>query len=46
MKTQDFILICFYSEEERNITQIIQSSFDIFIKKELQNVEKYLSAVV
>ncbi len=38
MKTQKLILMCRYSIEEQSIAQIIQSSFDIFLKKELQNV--------
>ena len=40
MKTQELVLTCRYFEEERTIAQIIQNSFDIFLKKELQNVEK------
>ena len=46
MKTQEIVLICRYTEEEICIAQIIWDSFEIFLKKELQNVEKYLCAIV
>lgn len=46
MKTQEVVLICRYTEEEISIVQIIQRSFDIFLRKELQNVAKYLCASV
>ena len=42
MKPQELIILCHYSEGGDSIIQIIQSSFDTFLKKELQNVEKYL----
>lgn len=38
MSTREIMLICCYAEEKINITQIIRTSFDIFLKKELQNV--------
>ena len=46
MKTQDLVVICRCSEKDRSIAQIIQSSFDTFLRKELQNVEKHLSSIV
>lgn len=42
MKPQELTILCHYSEGEDSIIQIIQSSFDAFLRKELQNVEKYL----
>lgn len=39
MKPQEAVLICLYSEKE-NAAEIILRSFDIFLKKELQNVAK------
>lgn len=42
MKTQELILTCQYSEREQTVTQIIQNSFDTFLKKEFQNVAKHL----
>lgn len=46
MKTQELALVCRYSEEGHDIAQIIQASFDIFLRKELQNVEKHLPFIV
>lgn len=46
LKTQEIALICRYTKEEICIAQIIRDSFEIFLKKELQNVEKYLCATV
>jgi len=45
VKPKELVLICYYSEEE-SLSQIIQSSFDSFLKKELKNVEKYLYSIV
>lgn len=39
MKTQENELLCCYTEEAVSIAQIIQDSFEIFLRKELQNVE-------
>lgn len=39
LKQQKPVLICLYSEEESAV-QIILRSFEIFLKKELQNVAK------
>ena len=39
MKPQEPVLICLYSEEE-SAAEITLRSFDIFLKKELQNVAK------
>lgn len=41
MKLQELSISCRYSDEETSIPQIIQGCFDIFLRKELQNVEKY-----
>ena len=46
LKTQEIALLCRYTKEEICIAQIIRDSFEIFLKKELQNVEKYLCATV
>lgn len=46
MKVQDLILTCRYSEEEQTAAQIIERSFDTFLRKELQNVAKYPCASV
>lgn len=46
MKVQEIVLTYRYSEEELNIARIIQTSFDIFLRKELQNFEKYLRSIV
>ena len=41
MKPQELVVICSYSEKEDvSIAQVIQSSFEIFLKKELQSIEK------
>ena len=46
MKAQKLVLLCRYSTNERSIAQIIQNSFDIFLRKELQNVAKHQYASV
>ena len=46
MKPKELTILCHYSEEEGSIIQIIQNSFDTFLRKELQNVEKYLPFAV
>lgn len=46
MKAQEIVLTCRYSEEGNSIARIIQTSFDIFLRKELQNAAKYLCASV
>lgn len=38
MEAKKLVLTCRYSVEEQTIAQILQNSFDIFLKKELQNV--------
>lgn len=40
MKTQKLALLCRYSTNDQSIAQLIQSSFDTFLRKELQNVAK------
>ena len=40
LKVQKLVLLCRYSTDERSIARIIQGSFDIFLRKELQNVKK------
>jgi len=42
MEPQELTVSCGYTESEINIIQIIQSSFDTFLRKELQNVAKRL----
>lgn len=42
MKAQGVVLTCQYSKEGKCIIQIIQSSFNTFLKKELHNIEKHL----
>ncbi len=46
MKAREIMLICRYAKEETSIAPIIQRSFEIFLRKELQNVEKYLCVTV
>ena len=46
LKTREIMLICHYAKEEISIAQIIQTSFDIFLRKELQNVAKTLCSNV
>lgn len=46
LKTREIMLICHYAKEEISIAQIIQTSFDIFLRKELQNVTKTLCSNV
>jgi len=46
MKEQELLLTCRYSEEGAGIARIIQSSFETFLRKELQHVEKYLDPAV
>lgn len=46
MKVKNLILTCRYSEEGQTAAQIIEHSFDTFLRKELQNVAKYLCASV
>lgn len=41
MNVQNLILTCRYSEEEQTAAQIIERSFNTFLRKELQNVAKY-----
>ncbi len=46
MKPQELTILCHYSEGGDSIIQIIQSSFDTFLRKELQNIEKHLPFAV
>lgn len=46
MKPKQTSVICHYAGKQTSILQIVQSSFDAFLKKELQYVEKYLPATV
>lgn len=46
MKIQEIMVTCHYTKEEISISQIIQKSFEIFLKKELGIVEKYLCITV
>ncbi len=42
MKPQELTVSCRYTESEISIIQIIQSSFETFLRKELHNVAKCL----
>lgn len=46
LNTREITLVCRYAKEEISIAQLVQTSFDIFLRKELQNVAKYLCASV
>ena len=46
MKLLELTVSCHYSEGEADILQLLLSSFDTFLKKELQNVSKCLDAIV
>ena len=46
MKPRDLTVLCRYSEGETSIARLIQSSFAVFLKKELQSFEKYLRSDV
>ena len=46
MKMQELMLTCRYSKDEQTVAQIIESSFETFLKKELQYVAKYLCSSV
>lgn len=46
MKAEEIVLTCHYTEEEIRVAQIIQNSFEIFLKKELRIVEKRLCVTV
>ena len=46
LNIREITLICRYAEEKISITQIIQTSFDIFLRKELQDVAKYQAPIV
>lgn len=41
METKKPEVICSYTKEDLDITQIIQNSFKLFLKKELQDVVKW-----
>ena len=42
MKPQELTVSCRYTEGDAGILQIVQSSFNAFLRKELQNAAKYL----
>ena len=46
MKPQALTVSCHYSKGTADILQIVQSSFNAFLRKELQNVAKYLCSSV
>ena len=46
MATREITLVCRYAKEEIGAAQLIQTSFDIFLRKELQNVAKHQYASV
>ena len=39
MSTREIMLICCYAEEKINITQIIRTSFDIFLKRNFKMLQ-------
>lgn len=41
MKPKNPVVICSYTTEDLNIAEIIQNSFKLFLKKELQDVVKW-----
>ena len=45
MKPRDLTVSCRYSGKETSAAQIIQSSFAVFLKKELQDDKKSLRSV-
>ena len=46
MKAQELKLVCHYTKENCTIAQLIQSSFNMFLRKELHNIEKRLHSFV
>lgn len=44
MKARELTVICRYSGEEKSVARIVQSSFDAFLRKELQDAAKYLGS--
>lgn len=46
MKTREITVICRYTKEEISIAQVIQTSFDIFLRKELHNVAKHQDSII
>ena len=45
MKPREPTVLCRWSEEETSVARIIQSSFAVFLKKELRDDKKYLRSV-
>ena len=41
VRSQSLIVTCSYTEEKRSLMEIIQSSFQTFLLKELQDVAKW-----
>ena len=41
LKPKNPVVICSYTTEDLNIAEIIQNSFKLFLKKELQDVVKW-----
>ena len=42
MRSQELVVACLYTKETETILEIIQSSFDTFLKRELHNVANHL----
>ena len=42
MKMQELMLTCRYSKDGQTVAQIIESSFEAFLKKELQYAAEHL----
>ena len=46
MKSQELTITCLYAKDEIGVLQIIQSSFEMFIIKELHNIANPLCHAV
>ena len=42
LRSQDLIVTCSYTEDNNSLEEIIESSFRAFLKKELQDVTKWM----
>ena len=41
MKTQDVSVICFFSPDGPEVETLIRTSFEVFLRKELEKVDFY-----
>ncbi|MCI9610089.1 MAG: hypothetical protein HFG07_07760 [Oscillibacter sp.] len=46
MKAQETPLICRYTKDGLHAAQVIQNSFQLFLKKELRHIAQYLRSDV